>query len=279
MNKVQLILLCIFLAGCVSEGDTRPAPYLKGEALLQQGLEAYQHDNFIQASEKFTAAFVLYQSFANTKGMLLAQLNLIETALAMDDFAQVTTGLARLEKQELEPALQHKLALLEVKLAYQQQNYPLALQKLQPLLIEISPQLPATDAALTLWAMQAQLQLLTQPQLSSTGLALFQQGLSQLVTPSPYYEALLKRLLAQVALNQQDYATAHTVLTQALAYYQAQANRRAIANCLEDLAAIAAAQHLKNQQKQYLLKSLAIWTWLNNEYKHQLLQNQLKNLP
>jgi len=279
MNNVRLILLCIFLASCVSEGDMRPIPYLKSEDLLKQGLAAYQQDDFIQASEKFTDAFVLYQSFANTKGMLLAQLNLIETALAVDDFAQVTTRLASLDRAELEPAFAHKLALLEIKLAYQQQNYPLALQKLQPLLIKISPQLPTTDTALTLWAMQAQLQLLIQPQLPSTGLALFQQGLSQLVTPSPYYEALLKRLLAQVALNQQDYATAHTVLSQALAYYQAQANRRAIANCFEDLAGIAAAQQQPQLQKQYLTKALAIWAWLKNEYKRQFLQSQLERLP
>jgi len=279
MNKIIPLLLCILLTACVSEGDTRPAPYLKGEALLQQGLKAYQNDDFMEAREKFTAALVLYQSFANTKGVLLARLNLIETALAVDDFAQAETWLAQLERHDLEPALEHKLGLLEVKLAYQQQNYPLALQKLQPLLIEISPQLPVTDTALTLWAMQAQLQLLTAPDRLSTGLALFEQGLSQLATPSPYYEALLKRLLAQSALNQQDYATAHTVLTGALVYYQAQANRRAIANCLEDLAGIAAARQQQQMQKQYLAKALAIWEWLKNEYKRQFLQNQLERLP
>lgn len=279
MNKVTLIALCMWLAGCVSEGDTRPAPYLKGEDLLQQGLTAYQQDDFIQANEKFTAAFVLYQSFANTKGMVLARLNLIETALAVDDFAQAITGLAEVNTGELESAFAHKLRMLEVKLAYQQQNYPLALEKLQPLLTQVSPQLPATDTALNLWAMQAQLQLLIQPHHPSTGLALFQQGLRQLTTPSPYYEALLKRLLAQIACQQHDYATAHTVLSQALAYYQVQANRRAIASCLEDLAKIAAAQQQPQLQKQSLVKALAIWTWLKNDYKRQLLQNQLEKLP
>jgi hypothetical protein len=276
MSKYALVFISLLLSACVTDGESRPAPYLKAETLLQRGLEAYQNDDFTQATEKFTAALLLYQSFDNAKGIAIAQLNLAETALAIHEFNRAHVVLDRLATASLESELQNKRQLLEVKLAWQQQHYALAFSKLQPLLAQINAQQPATDKSLNLWAIQAELELLMNPLAPSAGLARLQTALTVLPEPSPYYQAVLNRLLAKVAFNQQHNAIAIDLLTQALHYYQAHAKRRAIAQCLEELAAIYLAQQQRSLAKQNLTKALLIRRWLKDDYQSKVLTQQLQ---
>ncbi len=276
MNKLLILIALLCLGGCVNSGDKRPEAYLKGETLLQQGLDFYKNDDFIQAQQKFSAALVWYQSFDNTKGITLAQLNLLETALAVNDFSQAQTLLNTLSPQADNDEYSNKIKLLQVKLAVQQQHYSVALQKLQPLLSQLDLTQPPSDKLLNLLVLQAKLEILTQPQRASAGLQALQTALAGLASPSAYYQALLNQLLAQLAVNRQDYATAGNLLNQALVYYQTQANRRAIASCLEQLATIEQNQQHWQTAKLYLHKALLIRSWLKDSYKSNVLQQQLQ---
>jgi uncharacterized protein HemY len=278
MNKCLIIIVIFILTACVSTGDSRPAAYLKGETLLQQGLELYKNDDFVQASQKFTAALVWYQSFDNAKGMALSQLNLLETALAINDFAQAQTLLDTLKNQPLASEFSNKFSLLQVKLALQQTHYDVALQKLQPLLAQLDLAQPASDSLLNLLAIQARLEIAIHPLAASTGLSHFQTALTTLASPSAYYQALLNQVLARIAFNQQHYPQANNLLTQALTYYQTQARRRAIADCLEELAEVQRAQRNWQAAKQNLTKALIIRSWLKDSYKSNHLKQQLHAL-
>ncbi len=278
MNRYTLGLLCWLLFACVSDGDYRPIPYLNAEHLVRKGLEAYQKDHFREAGEKFNEAFVLYQSFDNTQGCVLSLLNLLETALAIHDFSRAQQTIGLLATYPIEGEFKDKLAILETKLAFQQQHYSLGLQKLQPLFAQLPPQTPPTAQMLSLYAMQAELELLNNPSNASQGLKRFQAALQTLPEPSPYYQAALYRLLGLEAMLQQQFSSAKIWLEKALNYYQIRAQRRAIADCLEILARVALTQHQTQQAKQHLEKGLAIYVWLKDAYKIQLIQQQIAAL-
>jgi tetratricopeptide (TPR) repeat protein len=276
VNKWLAIALSLSLSACVTTPDLRPELYLKSEQMMQQGLQAYEQDNFTEAQQKFSQALELYQSFDNDKGIALSLLNLIETALGVSDFKQAQVYLKQVKSYALATDLKRKVILLEVKLAFEQENYPLALANLKPLLGELEGQKNLGDAQLNLLAMQARLEVLNSSLTQSAALAKFETALAQNEAKSPYYQALLQRILAVIALKRRDYLSATTLLTQALTYYKEQANRRSIAACLEDLAEIEIAQRHQPAAQNYLQRALVIRQWLKNKYKSDKIVKQLQ---
>ncbi len=282
MNKKALIVaLGLILSACVTTPDSRPEPFLKSEALLRDGLNAYQNDNFAEAQQKFNRALELYQSFDNQKGVTLSQLNLLETALAMSDFASAESYLKLLKQQvasnNLEENLKRKIILQESKLQFEQQHYQAALVTLQPLLAEIDKEKKPDEMQLNLLAMQARLEVLVSPLTKSTGLSRFETALTQ-TEPQPQYQVMLKRISAMIAAKRGEYQTATTLLKEALAYYQEQANRRSIAACLEELAELEMAQQHRKEAREYLNKALVIRQWLKNDYKSNQIKKRLTTI-
>lgn len=272
-------MVALTLSACVIQPDLRPNPYLKSEQFMQQGLQAYEQNNFSDAQRKFSAALELYRSFDNDNGIALSQANLAETALAIDDFVQAELYLNQLKKRStyhsLNVLLKRKLILLDVKLHFEQQNYHAALAALQPLIAELNAQKIVDNTQMNVLAMQARLEVLISPLTPSVGLVQFETALTQISLPSPHYQALLKRTLALIALKQGHYQKAIILLTEALTYYKEQANRRAIAACLEELATIEFAQSHTRVAQEYLQKALLIWKWLKNDYKSNQIQKKL----
>lgn len=282
MNKKALIVaLSLMLSACVTTPDSRPEPFLKSEALLREGLNAYQNDNFAEAQQKFNRALELYQSFDNQKGVTLSRLNLLETALAMSDFASAESYLKLLKQQvaskEAEENLNRKIILLESKLQFEQQHYQAALATLQPLLAERDKQTKTDQMQLNLLAMQARLEVLISPLAKSTGLTRFEAALAQ-TEPQPQYQVMLKRISALIAAKRGDYKTATALLKEGLAYYQEQANRRSIAACLEELAELEMTQQHRKEAREYLNKALVIRQWLKNDFKSSQIKKRLANI-
>jgi tetratricopeptide (TPR) repeat protein len=279
MNKLAIVALGLCLSACAKEPDMRPDPYIKSEALLQQGIIAYEQDNFSEATQKFSRALVLYQSFDNHHGIALTRLNLVETALASSDFANAQLYLQQLKQQaansDLEANLKRKIIFLEVKLLSEQQQYQAALATLQPLLAESAKQQKPDAEQLNLLAMQAKLEVLIAPSVQSQGLTKFEAALKQLEPQSPHYQTLLNRILATIALKRADYQTAISLLTQALDYYKTQAQRRSTASCLEELADVETARKNKPAAQDYLQRALVIREWLKNDFKSQKIRQQL----
>jgi tetratricopeptide (TPR) repeat protein len=271
---VLLTTLSLILSACVTTPDLRPDSYLKSETLLQEGLTAYRNDNFTEAQQKFSRALQLYQSFDNYKGIALARMNLVETALANSDFATAQSYLTQLKQTDLEPVLQRKRIVLEAKFQFEQQHYAAALNSLKPLLSELDGLQKLDEEQLSLLAMQVRLEVLILPATESKTLAKFSAALAE--NPSPHYQALLNRSLAVVAVQRKDYQTATNLLTTALAYYKEQANRRSIAACLEELADVEIAQQHFQPAKNYLERALVIRQWLKNDLKIAKLKEKLK---
>lgn len=282
MNKKALIIvLSLILSACVTSPDPRPEPFLKSEALLREGLNAYQNDNFSEAQQKFSRALELYQSFDNQQGITLSRLNLLETALAVSDFKNAELYLKQLKQQaaskEAEENLNRKIILLESKLQFEQQRYPAALTTLQPLLTELNRQKKTDEMLLNLLAMQARLEILISPLIQSKGLSQFEAALAQ-NEPQPQYQVMLKRISAMIAAKRGEYQKAATLLKEALAYYKEQASRRSIAACLEELAELEMAQQHQKEAREYLNKALVIRQWLKNDYKVNKIKQRLATI-
>lgn len=275
MNRWAIIALSVLLPACVTTPDSRPEAFLNSEALLREGLNAYQNDNFSDAEQKFSQALALYQSFDNQHGMALSQLNLAETALASSDFAKAQGYLTQVKAIDLAAESKRKMTLLEVKLQFEQQHYQAALHLLKPLLINIDAQQKLNEAQLNLLALQAKLEVWIAPLAKSTALARFETAVTQQSPPVPSYQVLLKRLLARRAFKRGDYQSATLLLTEALAYYKEQAKRRSIASCLEELAEIEIAQQHYDRARGYLNRALVIWQWLKNDSKSDKIRAQL----
>jgi tetratricopeptide (TPR) repeat protein len=282
MNNRAFVLLSLLITACADKPDLRPPPYLKTEELLQQGLDAYQQDNFSLAAEKFNRALQLYQSFDNQPGVAMTRLNLLETALAVSDFENSSQLIAQLKKQaaagDLDAALERQLRLAEVKLQFEQQNYTAALALLQPLLEKPEPEKLPDDEQLNLLAIKARLEILLSTDGQSAAVIEFETALQHLENPPPHYQASLKRILALAYFKQGNFVSAAELLKQALSYYQTQANRRALLGCLEELSAVESALQNHQQARDYLQRALIICNWLKNKPKAEKIRQKLSLL-
>jgi tetratricopeptide (TPR) repeat protein len=271
----------LFLVACASVPEKRPEPLLKSEHLLREGLIAFQNDELSDAQQKFTAALLLYQSIDNTQGIILSRLNLFEAALALSDFTTATNQLLSLEYSTKQGfvtlALQKKIILLASKLSFEQQHYKIALRILQPLWSAIEERLPMNELEWEVLVLHARLEMLIAPRDFSKGLANLETAVSQQTIPSPY-SALLKRLLAMRAIQGGEFQTAAALLKEALIYYQAQAQRRSIAACLEEMAELEVKQQHIPAARDVLQRALVIRQWLKNDFKTVKIQERLKQL-
>jgi tetratricopeptide (TPR) repeat protein len=70
--------------------------------------------------------------------------------------------------------------------------------------------------------------------------------------------------LGQLALNEQEYSRAATLLKQGLAIHRELGDKRGIAAALKNLAAVARAQADHEQERTYLIESLALFEKLGD---------------
>ena len=280
MIRFVIMVLSATLLACVGTRDLRPGIYIKGENLLHSGLIDYKNDDFPAALEKFNSALLLYESIDDTKGTQLSRINLVETSIALGDFAAAEGQLTILKKQAvkgfLDDPFRNRIILLEAKLLFQQQRYSGALAAIEPLLLQMDEQEITESKQLNLLATAARLEALiaagTKPQwLDRFRAALARERESQ----QPKFQIILKRIDAVIASQKQQHDEALKLLHEALGYYKAQADRRAIASCLEDIADIELAQHHKAQALEYFKKALTIRTWLKDQYNVDKVQHQL----
>lgn len=76
-------LLILKLSACVTAPEERPPPLDEGARQLQQGVAAYQRDEYLSASSRFARALYYYRGIDAREGMAHSHINLAETALAM----------------------------------------------------------------------------------------------------------------------------------------------------------------------------------------------------
>jgi hypothetical protein len=275
-----LIILSLTLFACASSPDLRPDIYSKGENLLHDGLVAYKNDDFPTALQKFYSALLFYQSLDDSKGIQLSRINLVETSLALSDFATTELQLTILKQQSvngtLDESFNNRVILLEVKLLFQQQRYNEALAAIEPSLLQLDKQELTDNKKLNLLATAARLETLISAGTKPRWLDKFRTALAEEQAPrQPKFQIVLKRIDALIASQKQQYHEALKLLHEALNYYKLETDRRAIASCLEEIAGIELAQNNKSQALEYLERSLTIRTWLKDQYNIDKIQQKI----
>ena len=275
-----MIVLSLTLHACAGSPELRPDIYSKGDNLLHGGLFAYKNDDFHAALQKFNSALLLYQSVDDLKGTQLSRINLVETSLALSDFAVTEQQLTILKQQAvdgfLDEPFKNRVILLEVKLLFQQQRYSEALAALEPLLLQLDEQEPTENNELNLLATAARLETLISAGTKPQWLDKFRAALAREREPQqPKFQIILKRIDAIIASQKQQYHEALKLLNEALGYYKSQTDRRAIASCLEEIAVIELAQNNKSQALEYLKRALTIHAWLKDQYNIDKIQRKI----
>jgi len=279
MIKRALVILMLTLSACTSAPDLRPHAFIQSEQLMQQGIKAYQQDHYPQAMRFFSKAIVLYQSIDDQERLLLARINLIRSALAISQFQLAEQTFSAIAENPIsEPKLSAQISQLKAHHLFLQQHYQAALQTF----FMLAKQIPAAGQPVS----PEQLNVL----FNQTKFAIFAQAtdaidwfqrLTMATSESPITSvqtALFKRLAAHIALKKGDKEQAQGLMQQALDLYKAEAKRRAIASCLEELAQIHLARQDKLAAKATLKRALIIRQWLKDTYKTQLIMQQLQAL-
>ncbi len=280
MTKLVIIIVILALPACAGSPNVRPDSYSKGENLLQSGLIAYTQDDFPTALQKFNSALLFYQSLDDNRGTQLSRINLVETSLALSDSVAAEQQLRILKQQAvagfLDETFKNRIILLEVKLLFQQQRYQEALAAIEPLLLQSDTQELTDNKRLNLLATAARLETLISAGTKPKWLDQFRDALAQEQEPrQPKFQIILKRIDALIASQKKQYHEALKLLHEALDYYKLQADRRAIASCLEEIAVIELAQNNKYQALEYLKRSLAIRAWLKDQYNIDKIQQKI----
>ena len=280
MIKCLLLTIVLTLNACTSTPDLRPHAFIHSENKMRQGISSYQQDNYLQAIKSFKQALTLYQSIDNQKGILLARINLIESALAISQFKLAQQNLALLGNTEHLPSdLSNKIILLKAHNSYLQEQFQDALQTLQPLLPQIQ------DIQTTLSAKQIDL-LLTVTKFttfahSAEAIHWFNQVDAIMRNNSNIdfnQKALFKRLSAHIALQKNHQELAIPLMQQSIDIYKSMANRRAIATCLEELSQFYYMRENIPATHESLNRALFIRQWLKDTYKTAVLIKQLNKL-
>ena len=270
MNKLTLFVVSLFLIACTNSTDVRPDIYTKGERLLLSGVIDYKNDNFSAAQQNFYRALILYQSIDNSKGVQLAEINLVETFLALNNFEAAEEQLAILKQKKVDGVindpLKDRVVLLEAKLLFQKQQYRESLAVIEPLLLQSEQRGRNDNERLELLATAARLETLMNMETEQQWLDKFREALLEERKLQPEFQVILKRIDAVIATQSQQYHKALKLLHEALSYYKDQADRRAIAACLEEIAEIEFKQHNQSQALKYLKRALTIRSWLKDQY-------------
>ena len=270
MNKVTILVFCFALIACAGRPDSQPDIYSKGERLLSGGVIDYKNDNFSAAQQKFYRALILYQSIDNSRGIQLSEINLVESLLALSDFKAAEEQLAILKQKKMNGAindpLKYRVILLEVKMLFQKQQYRESLSVIEPLLLQSEKRGKNDNERVELLATAARLETLMNMETEHQWLDKFREVLLEERNLQPKFQVILKRINAVIATQNQQYHEALKLLHEALNYYKDQANRRAIAACLEEIAEIEFKQHNQAEALKYLKRALTIRNWLKDQY-------------
>lgn len=276
-SRFAILLMALMQAACVSAPDPRPEVVTRGEYTLQQGLHAFNADDYLAAAAQFRNALLLYLGLDDLDGVVRSRINLAETALAVDNLQMAERQITALERLLMESALsiyQPRVILLTASLTYKQGQLDRAIEILEPLLVELQTAERQGDAALLLAVVA-----------SRTRIALAQgaavdQWLETLAavterSTSAISRAQLARLNGEWALRQGLLLEAGQQLDIALSGYKGVQNRRGIAATLRLQAGLAIAEQRWLDAERLLYRALGVSSQLLDRHAAAALLGQL----
>jgi tetratricopeptide (TPR) repeat protein len=265
--KGMLAAALLLLAACGGSPDTRAKPLIDAENALNSGTNAYYNDEHKRAAEQFLRALRLYQSIDHHPGIIVARINLTETAIATGNYSGAEEQIELI--QELLPdsgsaADETRMRFLQVRLLFQQERYSDAIDTLQPLLPSFDSEQKAVDPmshSLNAIASMARLAIASNSDDAGLWINRLAITLDNSQTPSTRYHALLLRLKAS---QQTDAVTVRKLLDEALALYKQQSYRRGIAASLQQMSMIEVNAGNSQEAIQLLERALRIHAWTLN---------------
>jgi len=126
-----------------------------------------------------------------------------------------------------------------------------------------------------LLAIAAKLEVLISVETEQQWLNKFRTALLQQETGQSKYHINLKRIDAVIATQNKQFQQALELLHESLVFYKKQANRRAIAACLEEIAEISLKQNKQVQALEYFNRALAVRAWLKDQYHIDKIQKTI----
>jgi len=277
--RLSVIGLVFLIQSCASAPPQRPKAWIDAEQYLQQGTQAFHDDEYAQAADSFSRALKTYLSIDHYPGMIDSYSNLIETTIAIGNYALAHQQLEKIDQlmsDHNDNSRKTRLAVLKVKLLFNQADYTQALSTLQPLLPEFNAQQQLQNRnsdSLNIISSMARISVTTVSDDADLWLQRFQLALQPDQRSSIRYQALLLRLQAQRLQQLGKFSDSAALLEQALSLYHQQAYRRGIAATLQQLADLEVSQQHWELADHYLQRALQIHLWtLNRHESIQVLQ-------
>lgn len=271
----QLCLFLFLLAVSACSSGPAPLPYAaeQGELILEQGVESHQQGRYAEALFLFNQAANHFRSIDNQAKLLIALLNLAETAeiIGQQDLAYTTAHSAKDLAEERNLTRQYLRAkLLLARIQFERGHFEHS-AKYADELLERAPT-DATALHLSALILRTELALKTEPNNLQ-----WLQRLRQQKPTNPLYKAKILRVEAAY-LQATNGVTAQEKQERALVIYQQAAYRPGTASVLAELAQNYTLQSAFMQAENAVRRALYIRAWLNDNRRAGELLMQLANI-
>ncbi len=279
INKSSVLCLSLILASCATQPTNSPTHLVRGHQLSQQGIQAFQNEQWVKAERLFQQALRYYQSVDASQGIAHCHINLSQLELRRHNFEPAQYHLKQAKsvvQQSKLTSLKLRLQLLAATLAMQQQKYNQAETLLRNLL-PLSPDFPAKKKmnALQLSAISLRTKLAFVIQKESE---LWLQRYQTALQTSPdnfIHQARILRFQAQILIQKGELTQAEIMLHKILAKYKKNDLRSGIAATLGDLAQLHLQQHNLQQARNFFSRAANVYRSLRNKHKLTLISKQL----
>src|SRR5690554_160180 len=272
-RQLSILLLLLTVSACSSSPAPQPYATEQGELILEQGVESHQQGRYSEAVFLFNEAANHFRSIDNQAKLLIALLNLAETAeiIGQQDLAYKTAHTAKdLAEQNNLAGQYFRAKLLLARIQLERGN----IEHARKYTDELLAQAPTDEVALRLSALilRAEIALNTEPRDLQ-----WLQRLRQQNPANPLYKAKILRVEAAY-LQVTDLAATQEKQEQALRIYQQAAYRPGTANALAELAQTYTLQSAFTHAEDSVRRALYIRAWLNDNRRAGELLMQLANI-
>jgi len=139
LQKISILLLVMGLFGCVKPVEVVKSPVSvgPGEQLLAAGVQSFTIGDYTAAMQYFKGALAVGRGVDDDRGVVLAEVNMAETALGMGDLSQVRNHLLeaqRLVEQRGVEGFASRLEMISANLAIREGRGDVGISILAPYL-------------------------------------------------------------------------------------------------------------------------------------------------
>jgi ATP/maltotriose-dependent transcriptional regulator MalT len=263
-RPLLLAVVCgasLALIGCGSNKPPPPPAVAVPLDALRLGIQSYDDQQFVAATQLFGKALANYRSVDDSRGQAIALLNLADVALVLGEHQRASGHLAEAERviqRDKVPGFEARLPLLQCQALAQAGDAAAARARCEAVLAQegIGPKV----------ALGARLELAKLALADGGDWAALRPPLAKAVADDdrPNPQARLLRLDAEVARSKGQLDDAYAKLNAALAIYQAGLYRPGIAATHEELAVVARAQERDAVARDHYQRALTIRFWMSD---------------